>query len=1380
MSSSLSSSSSDFRLPWLASNRGPDWIAGEGSVNGSARSTSSSIVRRAAMEGEAELAAEQRHRDFEAQEALHANEVSLKIEMADLESEAGRQVGEGVVPPSGTGDEAHLEVLERKYNALLEEQRQIADLIQAKRSQTGPPPVPPRPSPSAPLVAPVTRDIPSYLSPTPSPAHPPPGYSLSPDASTKKISAPAKWAGIFKHRHREDWIKGAEGYLATQGITSDGWLSRNGTPMAWFLIRSLFSSEAKGGNIVSPERWFDNWVESTPVFAPYQVWSVMRDYWLEVGAADAAYERYRAVKQGGLKVREFAANVDALANDVFDRAISDDDKAYTFWHGLQPQARSWVRNVKNLQGLESYGQKARLTFAQMVRAASTFDEFEIVPSSPARATPIPSPSLSTTSSRRDRGPTSTTSSSPVVPASTSPPSSISDWRQAAATFQADFPEDKKATWFSESDRPASSGLSTDDVQLELARLEHQLRLTNLAVLHILPHPISDDPPSPPEPSSPTPPATSSTSSPTPPASPRTITMASDEDAGASPSLPATRSHTSSISASSMYRDSLQRIGEITAATWPRWEGILPKVVAGFSGVPGAEFYLDGTVPREDYKLDGILAVLTDVTKATTFQQWVKLAEALKMVVATYGGADVEARVETFDTKLGDAPGLWKKLKEWYGETATGAEKVVSLNRLINQRWDGIEAPGIYIARLLALRTRLNAAYRADAERHPDPNDPSTKADLAAAISDSLLRDMFLASIPENYSEIIQASITRTTTLSQATDLVTNLYLQRQSRGEIAEMEAARRVASPSSAAPPPAPTHPAEWRIRSNGKGGRGGHRGGKRGKEPKLPATKYPGYERWRGGTLEDRDRVVHFRVPAGTCFSCFRDGHLARDCPTEDKARARVEELKRDGIVVPVSDAMALHTFDCNPDGDAPDHAALAALRAMFLSPSRPPSPLVADFVTVLDDDLDPTLRVFHVTDELDAASPPPLVPDAAVFRVATNSGEYVLDSGATRHFTTQREHLRSFIKYDQPRPVGGTFGSVGTAIGEGVLVLRLEGGPIALRGVMLVPDLGINLISQTRLMMSGMRFSNTRTRITVTDEAGALIAHFPVAPTIRIEASHVVRSPPSSPSALSLDAPDRDIHTWGPAPVGGLKGDKYAVVLVDGYSRYTWGDTMGSKTQIPSFVIEQLKRVERSVDSRLAAFQSDNGTEFVNSAISSFLRSTGIQHGRTVPYVHGQNGLVERRWRSLFDTTRTLLADSRLPLSFWPYAFRSAVYLYNRSPTIALKNVTPFEAFHGSPPDLSNLRAWGCVAYLHVSPEAASSHHKLAPRAVKARFIGYPENQRGWIFWIPEQRKVVTAWNAVFREEEFEGGDRTEAEDAGFEEWMDRMQGMSDEAD
>ncbi|GAA5982200.1 hypothetical protein JCM11641_006222 [Rhodosporidiobolus odoratus] len=189
-------------------------------------------------------------------------------------------------------------------------------------------------------------------------------------------------------------------------------------------------------------------------------------------------------------------------------------------------------------------------------------------------------------------------------------------------------------------------------------------------------------------------------------------------------------------------------------------------------------------------------------------------------------------------------------------------------------------------------------------------------------------------------------------------------------------------------------------------------------------------------------------------------------------------------------------------------------------------------------------------------------------------------------------------------------------------------------------------------------------------------------------------------------------------------------------------------------------------------IVSFQSNNGGEFVNSTISPFLVERGISHRRTVPYTHGQNGFVERRFRSLLKVARSLLSHANLPLSLWPYAVSSAVCLFNRLPTSSLpSSITPFESYFGHPPSLSNLRAWGCLAYLFLTPECSNGPNKLQDRGVKARFIGYPEHSKGWYFWVPSQRKIVVAWSARFVEDVF-GDERSDEEMKKWDGWVEEF--------
>ncbi|GAA5861420.1 hypothetical protein JCM5353_003799, partial [Sporobolomyces roseus] len=99
--------------------------------------------------------------------------------------------------------------------------------------------------------------------------------------------------------------------------------------------------------------------------------------------------------------------------------------------------------------------------------------------------------------------------------------------------------------------------------------------------------------------------------------------------------------------------------------------------------------------------------------------------------------------------------------------------------------------------------------------------------------------------------------------------------------------------------------------------------------------------------------------------------------------------------------------------------------------------------------------------------------------------------------------------------------------------------------------------------------------------------------------------------------------------------------------------------------------------------------------------------------------------------------------MPLSFWPFAFHSAVYLYNINVSVALSNKSPFEMYYGKKPQIDNIKVWGCRAWLSLPREGSYRVNKLQPRAVMGRFIGYAKDRKGWVFWIPEWKQTKVWW-------------------------------------
>nr|GEY91915.1 retrovirus-related Pol polyprotein from transposon TNT 1-94 [Tanacetum cinerariifolium] len=107
------------------------------------------------------------------------------------------------------------------------------------------------------------------------------------------------------------------------------------------------------------------------------------------------------------------------------------------------------------------------------------------------------------------------------------------------------------------------------------------------------------------------------------------------------------------------------------------------------------------------------------------------------------------------------------------------------------------------------------------------------------------------------------------------------------------------------------------------------------------------------------------------------------------------------------------------------------------------------------------------------------------------------------------------------------------------------------------------------------------------------------------------------------------------------------------------------------------------------------SDNGTELKNNDLNQFCRMKGIKREFSVPRTHQQNGIAERKNRTLIEATKTMLADSLLPIPFWAEAVNTACYVQNRVLVTKPQNKTPYELLHGRTPSIGFMRPFGCPA-------------------------------------------------------------------------------------
>ena len=129
---------------------------------------------------------------------------------------------------------------------------------------------------------------------------------------------------------------------------------------------------------------------------------------------------------------------------------------------------------------------------------------------------------------------------------------------------------------------------------------------------------------------------------------------------------------------------------------------------------------------------------------------------------------------------------------------------------------------------------------------------------------------------------------------------------------------------------------------------------------------------------------------------------------------------------------------------------------------------------------------------------------------------------------------------------------------------------------------------------------------------------------------------------------------IHSdiWGPSPYTSTNGYKYYVHFTDAYSRYTWFYPLHTKSEVYDVFLSFKKMIELQLNCSIKAFQSDSGAEYLK--IGRFLKEHGIIHRLSCPYTHEQNGLAERKHRSITETGLTLLSNASLPFTLWVDAF------------------------------------------------------------------------------------------------------------------------------
>ncbi|KAL0364512.1 UNVERIFIED_CONTAM: Retrovirus-related Pol polyprotein from transposon TNT 1-94 [Sesamum angustifolium] len=214
---------------------------------------------------------------------------------------------------------------------------------------------------------------------------------------------------------------------------------------------------------------------------------------------------------------------------------------------------------------------------------------------------------------------------------------------------------------------------------------------------------------------------------------------------------------------------------------------------------------------------------------------------------------------------------------------------------------------------------------------------------------------------------------------------------------------------------------------------------------------------------------------------------------------------------------------------------------------------------------------------------------------------------------------------------------------------------------------------------------------------------------------------------------------IHTdvCGPMRTPSHEQNRYFILFINDYSKMTWVYFMREKSKVFK-VFKKFKKLVEKQSGRSIKFSEAIGKKNITAQkFDKFCEEEGIEHQTTVSYNPQQNGVSERKNRTVMEIARSMLQEKHLPKAFWVEAVYTAVYLLNRCPTKAVQNMTPIEAWSGKKPSAKHLRVFGSICYVHIPTK---KRHKLEEKTEKGIFLGYSTQLKGYRIYNLKTKKLI----------------------------------------
>ncbi|GJT12242.1 retrovirus-related pol polyprotein from transposon TNT 1-94 [Tanacetum coccineum] len=241
----------------------------------------------------------------------------------------------------------------------------------------------------------------------------------------------------------------------------------------------------------------------------------------------------------------------------------------------------------------------------------------------------------------------------------------------------------------------------------------------------------------------------------------------------------------------------------------------------------------------------------------------------------------------------------------------------------------------------------------------------------------------------------------------------------------------------------------------------------------------------------------------------------------------------------------------------------------------------------------------------------------------------------------------------------------------------------------------------------------------------------------------ASHKAKNIVSTTRCLKL----LHMYLFGPSAVQSYGGNRYTLVIVDDYSRYTWTRFLKDKTKaFDQFKIFS-KKIQNQLGCTIVSIRTDHCREFDNEVqFGEFCNANGITHNFSAPRTPQSNSAVERKNMTLQKMSMTLLNEQSLPQKFWCNAVDTSTYILNRILIRAILGKTPYELLRGRKPTLDYFRVFRSKCFILNTKHYLT---KFVPKSYKGVFLGYSQNSKAYIIFNKHTRKFEESLNMTFDE-------------------------------